>query len=129
MTAQKIGAIVFFVLLAQIFNMVGQFLFKKTTNNIQPPRLSHMKSYGPFFHKVLRSGWVWIGLGMTAVGLVIWLAALSEGELSFVYSIGSLQYILALLTARFLLKEKVSRARLLGTVLVACGVLLITMSS
>ena len=128
MTAQKIGAIVFFVLLAEILNNMSQFLFKKTANSIQAPQLSHLKSYGPFFHKVLRSVWIWLGLGVMAVGLVVWLAALSEGELSFVYSIGSLQYILVLLTARFLLKEKVNRTRVIGTILVASGIFLITLS-
>ncbi len=128
MTVEKISTIIFFVLLAEILNTIGQFLFKKTANSIQAPQLSHLRSYGLFFHKVLKSVWIWLGLGMMAVGLIVWLAALSEGELSFVYSIGSLQYILVLLTARFLLKEKVNRTRVIGTILVTSGIFLIMLS-
>jgi len=71
MTGQKIYIIVFFVLLAEILNTVGQFLFKKTANSIQAPQLSRLKSYGLFFHKVLRSVWIWLGLAMMAAGLVV----------------------------------------------------------
>ncbi len=128
MTARTVGLIIFLVLFSEILNVAGQFLFKKIVNKIRTPNLKNLQSYGRFFREVLMSKWIWLGLAMMTAGLGVWLMALSEGDLSFVYSVGSLQYILVLIVGHFFLNEKVSRARVLGTVLVACGVLLVTLS-
>jgi len=129
MSPQKIGIIIILVLLAETLNAGGQFLFKKTINKINPPDIKNLKSSSLFFKKILMSVWVWLGLVVIAAGLGVWLLALSQQELSFVYSIGSLQYILILLIGHFFLDEKVTRIRVAGTVLVVCGVILVVMSS
>jgi len=63
-----------------------------------------------------------------AIGLVIWLIALAQADLSIVFPIGSLQYILVLFLAHILLGEKIDRMKFIGTFLVVFGIILITIS-
>ena len=60
--------------------------------------------------------------------LVVWLAALSQGELSLVYPLSSLQYLMVLFAARLFLKEKMDLAKITGTLLIASGIVLISLS-
>jgi uncharacterized membrane protein len=62
------------------------------------------------------------------LGLVSWIFALAQGDLSLVFSLGSLQYVLILFGAHIFLGEKIDRMKFLGTFLVVFGIILITMS-
>ncbi len=128
MNLPKVGVIVLLVLSTEAFNTFGQYSFKKTAGNLHKPRLSDPKSVWLFFRRVFVSPWVWLGLTVMTLGLIVWLMALSQGELSLVYPLGSLQYILVLFTARFFLKERVDKSRVVGTILVVLGIILITVS-
>jgi uncharacterized membrane protein len=63
-----------------------------------------------------------------SAGMVVWLMALAQADLSLVFSIGSLQYIMILVLAHFLLGEKIDKMKLIGTFLVVAGIILITIS-
>ncbi len=120
--------IVFLILLAEIFTAIGQILFKKTTNMLKRHSLRSVDTHISFLRDVFGKPSIWIGFFSMAVGLVIWLIALANGELSLVFSIGSLQYILILFLAHIFLDEKIDSMKLLGTLLVIFGIILITMS-
>ncbi len=120
--------VIFFILLSEIWNTAGQIFFKKGTNALEVPHLKNFQAYLEFMRNILKIPAIWLGLSSMAVGLVIWLIALSQGDLSFVFPIGSLQYILILLAARIFLGEKIDRMKLLGTLLVTAGIILITLS-
>ena len=116
------------VLLAEVWATAGQVLFKKSTNTLQTPDLKNWDSYARFVRKVLGMPGIWLGLGAMALGLVVWLVALAQNDLSLVFPIGSLQYILILIAARLFLGEKIDRMKLAGTLLVVAGIVLITLS-
>ena len=120
--------IISLVLLAEFCNAIGQILYKKSVNLLESPHLKSLESNLSFFKKILRLPWIWLGVGSMALGLLVWLAALSEGDLSIVYPIGSLQYLLVLILARVFLGEKIDRMKLFGTFLVLAGIVLITKS-
>ena len=107
--------IILLVLLSEVFTAIGQVFFKKTTNALEPYSLGG----------VLRKPSIWIGLVSMAIGLAIWLMALAEGDLSLVYPIGSLQFILILFSAHIFLNEKIDKMKFLGTLLVVFGIVLI----
>lgn len=117
--------IVLLVLLAEVFTAIGQVLFKKTTNALGPYSLSGVNTQFRFLNDVLTKPSIWIGLISMAISLVIWLMALAEGDLSLVYPIGSLQFILILFSAHIFLNEKIDKMKLLGTLLVVFGIVLI----
>ena len=116
------------VLLAEVWATAGQVLFKKSTNTLQTPDLKNWDSYARFVRKVLGIPGIWLGLGAMALGLVVWLVALAQNDLSLVFPIGSLQYILILIAARLFLGEKIDRMKLAGTLLIVAGIVLITLS-
>jgi drug/metabolite transporter (DMT)-like permease len=118
--------IVFF---AEVITAVGQVLFKMSTNSVQSGHdLRKMDDHINFLKAVLSKSSLWIGMAAMAIGLVIWVIALSGAELSIVFSLGSMQYILILVLAHFMLGEKIDRMKVAGTALVILGITLISLS-
>ena len=120
--------IILLVLLSEIFVAVGQIFFKKTTNTLDSYSLKGVHTKIRFLNDVFTKPLIWAGFLSMAIGLVIWLVALAQGDLSLVFPIGSLQFILILFSAHFFLNEKIDKMKLLGTFLVVFGIILITIS-
>ncbi|MEZ4867730.1 MAG: EamA family transporter [Caldilineaceae bacterium] len=68
------------------------------------------------------------GLGLYATGTVFWLAALSRVDLSYAYPFASLSYLVMLLASWVLFSEHITPLRLMGTLIIGLGVLLISRS-
>ena len=120
--------IFFLILGAEIWSTAGQILFKKGTNRLLRPHLRSLASYLGFTKKILLMPAIWLGFASMALGLFIWLMALSRADLSLVFPLGSLQYILTLVSARLFLNEKIDRMKLVGTFLVVVGIVVISFS-
>lgn len=65
------------------------------------------------------------GLALYAFGALIWLLVLARADVSFAYPFVGLGFILTLLFGRFVLGEPVSLGRVMGTLLVTAGVVLV----
>ena len=77
------------------------------------------------FWRVARSGWAWLGFGLMILAFVSLLALLSWAQVSFVVPATAANYIVGGVGAKFLLKERVSRRRWVGMLLVAGGVAMV----
>lgn len=117
------------VVVSESCTMVGQILYKKGTNQLEPPSLKNQGSYLRFFWAILQLPGIWLGLFCMGVGLVVWLIALSKFDLSLVFPVSSMQYILALIGSRIFLREKIDRMKLLGTLLITGGIIAISFSA
>jgi drug/metabolite transporter (DMT)-like permease len=62
-----------------------------------------------------------------AVSFFAFMALLSVAELSFAVPATAASYVLETILARYILKERISRKRWAGALLVACGVALIAL--
>ena len=96
-------------------------------------RNGQVKSFTPrallgVLRRVLQSGWMWLGIALGALAFFSLLALLSWAEVSFVVPATAANYIVGGLGAKFLLKERVSKARWAGMVLVAAGVAMVCMA-
>lgn len=120
--------ILFLVLLAEIAASIAQILFKKTANSLESYNLRKVDAHFRLLREVFVNPRVWVGFLSMVVGLVLWLMALSQGALSLVFPIGSIQYILILVLAHAFLGEKIDKMKLIGTLLVALGIVFITLS-
>lgn len=120
--------IILLILLAEICGVAGQILFKKTINNLDAPNMRSHISYLLFLKNVLRVPAVWIGFCFVGLGISIWLIALAQADLSLVFPIDSMQYIITLVAARIFLGEKIDRMKLGGTLLVMAGIALVAIS-
>ena len=114
------------VLLGESFTALGQILYKKNTNRLEAHSLKNMRSYFTFIKDVLRLPGIWLGLLSMAVGLIVWLVALSRFDLSFVFPASSILYVLILFASRIFLNEKIDAMKLIGTSLVIVGIIAIT---
>jgi len=75
--------------------------------------------------RVSQSGWMWLGIALMALAFFSWLTLLSWAEVSFAVPATAVNFIVGALGAKFLLKERVSKARWAGMLLVSAGVALV----
>ena len=73
---------------------------------------------------------LYIILGLLVYGLatILWLIALSQKDLSYVYPFMSLTFIIVLFLSYFVLREQVSTARFVGTFIIILGLIIIVKS-
>lgn len=79
----------------------------------------------PLAIKMATSPYVVVGTGLYGVGSFLWLVLLSRLDLSFLYPFGALEYILIFLVSRFVLHERVKRARVFGVVFILIGIFIL----
>jgi drug/metabolite transporter (DMT)-like permease len=75
--------------------------------------------------RALRVPWMWLGVGMMAIGFFSLLAVFSFENVSFVVPVTALSYVVGALGGRFFLGERVSLQRWIGILLVCAGVTLV----
>ena len=120
--------IISLILLSEVWHTAGQIFYKKATPQLKTSKPRDIKSYLTFLEEALRLPRIWWGLISLGIGVVFWLMALAQGDLSLVYPLGSIQYLLTLFAARIFLDEKIDRLKLAGTLLVVLGIALIAKS-
>jgi len=73
-------------------------------------------------------GWMWIGIAFMTLAFFSLLAMLSMENVSFVVPVTALSYAAGAIGATIFLREKVSRQRWLGVLVVCIGVTLVWLS-
>ena len=116
------------VIIAECGMTIGQVCFKKSANRLIIEETAPKPWIIQLLGCILRYPMLWMGAAAMLVGLLFWFAALASGELSFVYLLGSIQYIFALFAAHFFLQEKIDTAKLIGTLLITLGIILTAIS-
>ncbi len=114
------------VLIAEVWMTVGQICLKVSADRIDgAASASWIKK---LLKALVQFPSLWMGAAAMLVGLLFWFAALAQGELSYVYLLGSIQYIFALIAAHFFLQEKITATKLIGTLLITLGIILTVVS-
>lgn len=112
---------ILFVLASCVFTAAGQIAFKygmQGFDNINftlsaLPRLCLQLATTPS---------IIIGFASFGLGAVLWLFALARLELSYAVPLASITYVLVLLAGVYMFNEPLTAAKLIGTSLVALGV-------
>ncbi|UCF79343.1 MAG: EamA family transporter [Candidatus Eiseniibacteriota bacterium] len=107
--------------------VAGQVLVKHGLNLKGGFSLS-LASFWPELSKLLTSGYVWLGAIVTMSSGLLWMDVLSRKELSFVYPLISLTYVVSLIASALLFKESISLLRWLGVVVICFGVYMVSRS-
>jgi uncharacterized membrane protein len=68
---------------------------------------------------------VFLGLLMYGLSTIFWLIALSQKDLSYVYPFVALTFIIVLLLSKFLLHENVGLYRIVGTLIIIAGLIIV----
>ncbi len=88
-------------------------------------QLSSAGSIFPLFSQAIGSPTVWIGTALLLVFFLLFAAALSWADLSFVIPAISIEVVINVAFAQYFLEEPVSRVRWLGALLISIGVVLV----
>lgn len=77
---------------------------------------------------LIQNGWIPAGILCYAISMAFWLDALSKGELSQLYLLTSLNFVILTVAGYALFHENVGWLRVMGLLLIVTGVLLIARS-
>jgi len=116
---------IIYILISVLTSTVGQLMLKKGMADLGEVTLS-MNQIVAIVWKMGTNPYVFFGLAIYLAGTVFWLAALSRVDLSYAYPFASLSYIAMLAASWLIFDEKVTLSRIIGTVVIGIGVLLIS---
>lgn len=125
--AVKMNIAVLYILISVAGGAAGQILLKKGMSGLGPLTLS-AGELGSILWRIATNPYVVLGLSIYVASTLFWLMALSRVDLSFAYPFASLSYVVMLLASWRLFDENITPLRLLGTVIIGMGVLLISRS-
>jgi drug/metabolite transporter (DMT)-like permease len=123
----KLNLAVIYILISVFTGAIGQIMLKKGMTTMGPVTLT-LNQLPTVLWSMATNLWVIFGLLIYVTGTVFWLSALSRVDLSYAYPFASLSYVVMLAASWFLFHENITVMRLLGTLVVALGVFLISRS-
>lgn len=114
------------VFICVLFGAAGQIMLKNGITKLGGLELSEIFSLRLF--TVLFNPWIFFGIALYAVSMILWLVALSSLDVSFIYPLISIGYIVTAVFAMIFLKEQVGILRWMGIFLIVGGSFLILRS-
>lgn len=108
-----------------ILNVCGQISIKQSILNYQNLAGSNVYFGVATALPILTAPLTLLGLALYAVSAIFWIAALSRVELSYAYPLLGVGYVLVSVVAWKLWGEALGIQRLIGTLAVALGVILV----
>lgn len=115
-----------FLLLIALFAPLGNVLLSKgmkgvgSAKNWQPQELLHV------FTQVLRSRYIWFGIGCLLAFFAAYMLVLTWADFSFVQPASAFSYAIVAILGLLLLGEKVSALRWSGIAVICLGVLIVS---
>lgn len=85
-------------------------------------------SLAQFAWRAVRAGWMWLGIALMTLAFFSLLAMLSMENVSFVVPVTALSYGAGAIGAAVFLREKITKQRWLGVLVVCLGVTLVWLS-
>ncbi len=118
---------IIYILISVLLGAVGQVMLKVGLNTMGALTLN-LGSLGNTLWRLGTNPFVFFGLVVYVTGTLFWLAGLSRVDLSYAYPFASLSYVVMLVAAWLLFRENISLLRIMGTLVVVVGVLIISRS-
>ena len=116
-----------YILVSVLASAIGQILLKEGMIQVGVVTLSAGQLL-EVVRQIITNPFVIVGLMLYAAGALFWLAALSRVDLSYAYPFVSLSYIFMLIASWQIFDETITPLRLVGTVIIAVGVFLVSRS-
>lgn len=115
--------------IAMVLDTLGNILFKRGMNDFSSGSSQGWSAHWQTFKFALASKVVKFGVLAMVLEAIVWLAFLSITPLNIAAPLSSANNIFILLASALFLKERVSKKRWLGVILIVIGMLLIGGSS
>jgi uncharacterized membrane protein len=116
------------IVFCAVIGAAGQIVLKLGTSSPALATYSRAGDFKGFFARALLSPTVLTGLLLYGASAMLWLLVLSRSQLSYAYPFVSLGFVITSLFGWQILGESMSLARLLGTVMIIAGVVLVARS-
>ena len=100
---------------------LGQIVLKKGVDSLEGYSVVDLLKPWNLPKIFVQSPLIFVGLVIYAIGFIIWIAALSKLDVSFMYPMLSLAYVLVAVLSFIFLKETISVYRWIGIALVTVG--------
>lgn len=114
-----------FILVSVVMSASAQIVLKLGMSGANiGPSLSQ-KRWGDAAWLVASNPWVVLGLALYFLSAIVWLLVLSRVDVSFAYPFVGIGFILTMLMGWLALGDLMSPSRVVGTLLIAAGVVLI----
>lgn len=113
-----------------LIGLTGQLTLKKGMINIGEISL-FSKGLLTFFKTtwtMFTNKIILIGVFFFSCSILLWLVILSGLELSYIYPMVSLNYVLAAISSKILFKEKITKTRWLSIAVIILGVSIVSLS-
>jgi len=125
---QGLWLVLSLIALTSLCDTVNQLYLKSAIDSLNfTPTFNIIKIF-KFIFKLIGMPRLWLGFSFSLISLCIWLIVLSKADLNFAFSADSMHYIFIALASRFVLKEKMSTRRWLGTGLIMVGIVFVSLS-
>lgn len=114
-----------------LIGLVGQLLLKKGMTNIGEVTLfsKGLKNLFKTVRQMFTNKFVLIGVLLFSCSTLLWLVILSGLELSYIYPMVSLNYVLTAIGSKMFFKENITKSRWLSIAVIILGVILVSFSS
>ena len=113
--------VIVIILIGILFASLGQVFWKIGMNAVGSINTFTYSDIVSIFSNL----YIILGLLMYGLGTIFWLIALSQKDLSYVYPFISLTFIIVLFLSYFVLKEQIGTARIVGTIIIVGGLMII----
>lgn len=117
-----------FIFVFAVCSTLAQIAFKKSARKFSAARFDSIPGTCAFLIETVRNPGVWWGLFLMICGTISWLVALAHVDLSLALPLDSVHYLLVLAASYVFLRERMSWARVLGTLLIVAGVTFVALS-
>lgn len=126
---KKVGfdkmSVLLIVLTCVIMGVIGQLAMKKGMNMVGMISLKDIFSLRLF--TIIFQRYVFIGIAFYLLASLLWLVALSQEELSFIYPLIAIGYIFTAILSKFFFNENLTLFRFFGILLICGGVYIIVL--
>jgi multidrug transporter EmrE-like cation transporter len=116
------------VLICVLAGAAGQILWKHGMSNLDEINGARDLIQIQTIYNIFTDKYVFLGTILYGIALILWLGAMSTLEISFMYPMLSMGYVITAIFAFAFLGEQVGSIRWLGIALVVVGCFLITKS-
>lgn len=115
------------ILISVLLNTGAQLLLKAGVSRMGTLEFAWPKLISTGYD-IAMNPFIVTGLFIYVISVVLWLLVLARVEVSFAYPMISLGYVLNAITAYYLFGESLSISRMLGILVILCGVYLVARS-
>lgn len=116
------------VIVMVLADSIGDLLNAKGMRQIEEITSFSFKSISGWIARIFTNFNILTGVFCQAIALLLFLSLLSWGDLSFVRPASAISYIITIVSAKYLLQEKINKGRWIGIFSIVCGVLTLSFS-